>query len=528
MRRLVEGYLIFFAPCDLFVREQPNNGSLVYWLIRSSISNKQLMPNIAREHGLYCNRTLNLRSLEAIGYDMDYTLIHYDVAAWEERAYTYLREGLKALGWPVDHLSFDPEMAMQGLIIDLQEGNVLKANRFGYVKRVFHGTHPLSYTEQREKYRKVLVDLHDTRWRFMNTQFSISELCMYMQLVELLDEGKLPPSIGYGHLYRTTRRVLDEAHLEGLLKQEIITDPDRFVQLDPNVPLTLLDQKEAGKKVLLITNSEWSYAAPMLAYTFDRYLPGNMTWRDVFHFAIVGARKPDFFTSRSPAFSIVKDDGLLREHRGPLETGGIYVGGNASLVERSLGVNGEQILYVGDHIYADVKVSKRQLSWRTALVLRELEAEIDALKDFEVLQADLSGKMAQKEDLEAEYSNLRLLRQRAQKKYGSPSNKSVEVLEEQLADLRQRLIAIDEEIAPLASAAGKIHNKNWGLLMRAGNDKSHFARQMERYADIYTSRVSNFLAYTPFVYLRSFRGSLPHNPVDVSDFYALTRTVQEA
>ncbi len=47
----------------------------------------------------------------------------------------------------------------------------------------------------------------------MNTQFSISELCMYMQLVDLLDEGRLPPSIGYEHLYRWTRRVLDEAHL---------------------------------------------------------------------------------------------------------------------------------------------------------------------------------------------------------------------------------------------------------------------------------------------------------------------------
>jgi len=37
------------------------------------------------------------------------------------------------------------------------------------------------------------------------------------------------------------------------------------------------------------------------------------------------------------------------------------------------------------------------------------------------------------------------------------------------------------------------------------------ARQIERYADIYTSRVSNLLLHTPFVYLRSNRGSLPHD-----------------
>jgi hypothetical protein len=37
------------------------------------------------------------------------------------------------------------------------------------------------------------------------------------------------------------------------------------------------------------------------------------------------------------------------------------------------------------------------------------------------------------------------------------------------------------------------------------------ARQLERYADIYTSRVSNLGYYTPFAYLRPPPGSLPHD-----------------
>ena len=35
---------------------------------------------------------------------------------------------------------------------------------------------------------------------------------------------------------------------------------------------------------------------------------------------------------------------------------------------------------------------------------------------------------------------------------------------------------------------------------------------VERSADIYTSRVSNFLYATPFAYLRAGRGSMPHDP----------------
>ena len=47
--------------------------------------------------------------------------------------------------------------------------------------------------------------------------------------------------------------------------------------------------------------------------------------------------------------------------------------------------------------------------------------------------------------------------------------------------------------------------------MRAGVDKSLFARQVEKYADVYTSRVSNFARATPYGYLRAARGSLPHD-----------------
>src|SRR5690606_33791863 len=303
----------------------------------------------------------------------------------------------------------------------------------------------------------------------------------------------------------------DETRMEGKLKAEIIADRTRFVNLDEEMPLALMDQKMAGKKILLITNSEWSYAVPMLSYVFDRFLPDGMTWQDLFDIAIVGARKPVFFSGRSPAYEVATDDGLLREHFGPLEHGRVYVGGNARLVEESLGLRGEEILYVGDHIFVDVNVSKNVLRWRTALVIRELEDEIICLRRFGPQQEQLSEMMARKEELESDYSTVRLALQRKRNGYGPQHPASEEELETEMQRLREALLALDAEIAPLAREAGHLLNPNWGLLMRAGNDKSHFARQVERYADVYTGRVSNFLHHTPFVYLRSHRGSLPHD-----------------
>jgi 5'-nucleotidase len=466
-----------------------------------------------RERGIFCNRTLNMRSIRAIGYDMDYTLIHYRTEEWERRAYEHLKARLASRGYPVERLAFDPSLVIRGLIMDIELGNLLKVNRFGYVKRACHGTALLDYETQRRVYARTIVDLSEPRFVFLNTLFSLSEACMYAQLVDLLEAAELPAGTGYEELYRLVKSGLDEAHMEGHLKAEIIADPDRFVVLDPEAPLALLDQQKAGKKLLLITNSEWSYTDAMMRYAFEPFLPGGMRWRELFDLVIVQARKPEFFMNKaSPLFEVVSDDGLLRPWIGALKEGGRYLGGDARHVERSLGISGDEILYVGDHIWGDVSVSKSVLRWRTALILRELEDEIRATHASRVDEERLQTLMEEKERVELAACQLRLVSQRRQDGYGTTDDTPTEeAIRARLAEVQERSIELDARITPLSKAAGEVSNPRWGLLMRTGNDKSHLARQLERSADIYTSRVSNFMLHTPYIYFRSRRGSLPHD-----------------
>ena len=465
-----------------------------------------------RERGIFCNRTLNLRSIRAVGYDMDYTLVQYDTRAWEERAYEHVRRRLAALGMPTADLAFDPELVIRGLVIDTELGNVIKCNRFGFVKSASHGTRPLSYDEQRTTYARTIVDLAEKRWVFMNTLFSLSEGCMYAQLVDRLDERRIDEVLGYADLYERVRRSVDETHMEGTLKAEIMADPEKYVVLDPETPQALIDQRLAGKKLMIITNSEWDYTQAMMRYAFDRFLPAGQTWRDLFDVIIVAAQKPTFFQAKNPLFEVVSEEGLLRPAPGGLREGRAYLGGHAALVERSLGLSGDEILYVGDHIYGDVHVSKSVLRWRTALILHELEAEIAATAAALDDEQRLARLMEDKTRLEHAFCMLRLFVQRERGgEPRAPRSPAVDAAQERMTELRARIDAHDTEIAPLAKAAASVSNPRWGLLLRAGNDKSHLARQLERSADVYTSRVSNFVLASPFVYLRSPRGSLPHD-----------------
>ncbi len=455
--------------------------------------------------GVFCNRTLNLRSIKAIGYDLDYTLVHYNTDQWESRAYHHAKKRLARSGWPVGGLEFDPARVIQGLTIDLELGNLIKVTRFGYVIRAMHGSRFLEFDEMRRAYAGTFVDLAEDRWIFLNTLFSLSEATLFGQLIDLADEGRIPGGLGYEGLYRATRAALDAAHMEGTLKTEILEDPGRFIEFDEDVVTALRDQRGAGKQLMLITNSEWEYADRIMTLVFDPVMGGS--WRDLFDTVIVSAGKPGFFSGDHRLYRVVDEtSALLRPHHGAIESGGVYFGGSARQVEESLGLSGDEILYVGDHLFGDVHASKSMLRWRTALILRELEAEIAALERFAEREKTLTSLMAEKEGFEARLSSLRLERQR--KKSGP--GRSNAAIDRDLDSARNSLVELDERIAPLAMEAGGLSNPNWGLLMRSGIDKSLFARQVERHADVYTSRVGNFLGVTPHAFLRAARTSLPH------------------
>jgi len=450
---------------------------------------------------------------------MDYTLIHYNVMAWEGRAYDYGMDNLKSMGFPVDDLKFDPDLVIRGLIIDKEKGNLVKPDRFGYIKRAMHGTQMLSTPSVSEIYGRELVDLRkESRWEFLNTLFSVSEAVMFMQMVDKLDQGLVPAELGpldYKGLYNAVSKALFRAHVEGQLKREIMAEPERFVEPDPELPLALLDQKEAGKKLLLITNSDYHYTNKMMNHAFNRFLPNDVSWRDLFEMVIVSARKPEFFQLSHPLYEVVTDDGLMRPCF-KANSGGLYSGGSAQMVEKSLNIHGDEILYVGDHIYTDVSQSKVHLRWRTALICRELEDEFDALVQSHGQKEKLVALIQQKEIVGDLFNQLRLAQQRRSNSRPAQTLAATCMDDQELTESMQKLLIVmqrlDEKIGPMLESDGELFNKRWGWLSRAGLwDKSHLTRQIEKYADIYTSRVSNFLHYTPFMYFQSQEQTLAHD-----------------
>ncbi|AQL06196.1 65-kDa microtubule-associated protein 3 [Zea mays] len=68
---------------------------------------------------------------------------------------------------------------------------------------------------------------------------------------------------------------------------------------------------KAGKKLLLITNSDFHYTNKMMNHAFNRFLPNDVGWRDLFEMVIVSTRKPEFLQLSHPLYEVVTDDGLM-------------------------------------------------------------------------------------------------------------------------------------------------------------------------------------------------------------------------
>lgn len=502
-------------------------------------------PQKKPQRAVYCNRTTNLRSLSVVAFDMDYTLVNYSVQAWEGHAYRHGLQQLKELGVPTEGLQFDPSIVIRGLILDTELGNLVKADRFGFIKRAVHGLNQLGPADVKRAYNRELINLRDRRWQFLNTFFSVSEACLFMQLVDRLDAGLIPHQVcppSYPALYQLVSKALFQAHVESSLKAEIIKDPSSFITLDPEAAQVLLDFKYAGKQLVLITNSDYNYTHAMMSHAYDRYLPAGMTWVNLFDTVIINARKPEFFSARNPLFEVVSPDGLLRPAN-RLEPGGIYCGGSAEMVEEFLGVKADDIMYMGDHIYTDASLAKLNFRWRTCLILRELEEEITALALGRSHRVKLKELLNKKDVVGDLFNNLRLARQRmlvgvdnalviadddnqnGGENGGTPSSPSSSSsslpphlsqsegdVNEALGELILMMQNLDREIVPAVERDGWHFNKTWGYLSKAGvNDRSQLMRQVEKNADLFTSRVSNFGRYSPFQYFRAPGQSLPHD-----------------
>jgi HAD superfamily 5'-nucleotidase-like hydrolase len=447
---------------------------------------------------IFVNRILNLNKIQAIGFDMDHTLVRYHVAAFERHTFhTVINKLIDNLGYPeeIKNLKFDEHRIIRGLVIDCQKGNILKLNLFNRVKKAHHGLSNLDHNTVREVYKGEVIDLSDSRYMVVDTSFSLAFGHLFALLVDLLNKGRLPQHLTYETLAHDCNSMIDISHQDGSLKDEVKANLEKYIIKDPQIVEALESLKAQGKRLLVITNSAYPYSNLLMSHAFDPYLKDHKSWHELFEIIVTQSMKPKFFTSSSPLLKVDPTNGKLENYSGPF-TAGIFQGGSASKLQRDLNIDPDSLLYIGDHIYGDILSLKKSCQWRTAVVVEELKTERKGLMEARECQLKIDELMDQKMSWERDIDGY----------YHRPPK----INQQRKEEIKQKIIPLDEKLSKLIIEFNTHFNPHWGELLRAGPDPSLLAWQIERYACIYMENVANLGEYSGKTYFRPMRRELPH------------------
>ena len=294
--------------------------------------------------------------------------------------------------------------------------------------------------------------------------------------------------------------AVDTVHANGSLKKEISQNLSRYVIQEQAVVDGLMRCIQHGKKIFILTNSEYYYTQLLLDYAINPFLKNGETWRDLFEFVITLANKPRFFYDNLKFLLINPDDGTMTNTFGKIKPG-VYQGGNAKKFTNDLDLSGDEILYIGDHIYGDILRLKKDCNWRTALVVEELGNEIAAQKKASPIEQKIIANMAIKEKLEEQYIAL----------HTKQIDEKTNDFDNTISEIQTEISIIDTEISKLLQEQQLFFNPKWERMFRAGAEESYFAYQVDRFACIYMEKISDLLQHSPLTYFRANRRMLAHD-----------------
>ncbi|EEE69733.1 hypothetical protein OsJ_29419 [Oryza sativa Japonica Group] len=409
--------------------------------------------------GIYVNKNVKLDDLQVYGFDYDYTLSHYSEHL-QCLIYDLAKKHLvNELKYPESCLKYeyDHGFPIRGLYYDRLKGCLLKLDFFGSIEPdgCFFGRHKLSLSEIKELYGTRHIGRDQARQLVgLMDVFCFSEACLLADIVQHFVDARLEFDASY--VYEDVNQSIQHVHRSGLIHRKILSEPQKY----------------------LIKN--------------DEHFDGN-SWRELFDVVIAQANKPTFYNSDHP-FRVydTQKDTLAFTAVDKFLPNEVYYHGCLKSFLQITKWRGPEVIYFGDHLLSDLR-GPAKAGWRTAAVIRELEDEIE-------IQNGDSYRFQQ--------AKLSIIHDLLGKVHATV------VSTEKGQVYRALLDELNAERRQCRSAMRDLFNSSFGatFLTDTGRESS-FAYHIHQYADIYTSKLENFLSYAPESWLHPPHDIkiMPHN-----------------
>jgi len=447
---------------------------------------------------VFANNEIDLNEIQIYGFDYDYTLAQYNQNLFR-LIFNMARDQLiQSYNYPteISHLTYQEDFPIRGLHFDKRNGWLMKIDSYNHIQlgSVYHGMRKVADIDVKRFYNGTHVSIDNigytnqsqTMHNFTDL-FCHPEICLIASLIEYFLSRNIQFSPDY--IFEDVRKSIDYLHASEVLHREITKALKDFL-----VPIGYQDSnpencyrikeflrrlQKSHKKIFLITNSNYWFVDMGM-----RFICSD-DWKDYFDVIICNARKPSFFMSKTRPFRQFDPELNFKswDKVSHFEKGQIYYEGNLFQMLENTGWSQSKVLYFGDNLFNDLQQPFLHYGWRTGAIISELNDEIRVLN-----MREYRTNLAWLLKLENLIQSLMLLAVNSDRNY----DESVQLLLLEKNELEKRWL---QERNQLRIKSKSMFNPHFGSLFRTNNNPTFFSRRLSRFADIYTSHLSNLLEY---------------------------------
>ncbi|XP_028415649.1 5'-nucleotidase domain-containing protein 2-like [Dendronephthya gigantea] len=445
------------------------------------------------EKSVFANNELSLRDIAVYGFDYDYTLAHYTNELNNLIYQMSLEKLINEYSYPEElrTMTYDPEFVIRGLHIDINKGIMMKIDSYQNIMpgTAYRGYQQISEEDIHRYYRGTHIgndqiiptrDNNDRpRMRHMIDLFANSEATLMANVFEYFAQKNIEYDPAY--VFRDCQETVRKVHRSGQIGSTVEKDIGQYLHPNRELQEFLQSLLESGKQTFLITNSDFNFVNKGMIHMLGE------TWMELFDVVITSARKPSFYLRTDRPFRSLDSKGRKTWERVSHFHGGeLYTEGNVEQFMKFTGWYGPKVLYFGDHVYSDLMGPILKHGWRTGAIIHDLEKEI---------------KISNTEEFRRSVTWLLSLQQLIEALQSDNSDEAYELLRE----WKRERYMLREELK-------NMFNPQFGSVFRTYHNPSYFTRRLVRFADIYSSSISNLLNYSNDVTFYPRRQALPHEP----------------
>ncbi|KAG5893550.1 hypothetical protein JTB14_013634 [Gonioctena quinquepunctata] len=451
-----------------------------YTVVKKKCYSKKLPKDVNPKAVFACNE-LDLKEVKVYGFDYDYTLACYKPSL-DFLLYNLGRQTLiEQYKYPqeIATLEYKPGFAVRGLHYDIEKGILLKLDSFLQIQfgSVYKGLTPLSneevlnlyknriipiaYVEGHTKNSSLVLQESNTKMVQLADLFSVPEMGLICNVADYFERNHIDyhPEI----LFRDVKSSIRNSH--PVMHKIVVQNLPEYIESNDTLKPFFERLINANKKLFLVTNSPYGFVNKGMDFM---------------------ARKPKFFTDISRPIRVFDERSgtHIWDRVTKLEKGVIYYEGTVKQLQDLTGWRGHQVLYFGDHPYSDLADVTLEHGWRTGAIITELTHEISTLNNPE---------------FKKNANWLQMLTQLIEDHQDCEDPEEQKVLASWMAE--RDCIRNDIKY---------VFNEQFGSVFRTYHNPTYFSRRLFRFADIYTSNISNLLKYSVNHTFYPRRGVMPH------------------